>query len=53
LEAEIRSAHPAAQIELVRGSGGIFDVTVDGRRVFSKHETGRFPAPGEVLRSLA
>jgi selT/selW/selH-like putative selenoprotein len=37
----------------VRGRGGIFDVTVDGKRVFSKHETGRFPAPGEVVASLA
>jgi len=34
--------------ELIRGGGGIFDVTVDGKLVFSKHRTGRFPDPGEV-----
>jgi selT/selW/selH-like putative selenoprotein len=34
--------------DLIRGGGGIFDVTVDGRLVFSKHRTGRFPEPGEV-----
>ena len=33
---------------LIEGSGGIFDVIVDGRLVYSKKETGRFPEPGEV-----
>lgn len=37
---------------LVKGSGGIFDVVVDGKQVFSKHETGRFPEPGEVVKML-
>ena len=35
--------------ELIEGSGGVFDVTVDGKLVYSKHQTGRFPDPGEVL----
>lgn len=38
--------------ELIRGDNGIFDVVVDGRRVFSKHEAGRFPEDGEVPRLL-
>lgn len=33
---------------LTKGSGGVFDVVVDGKLVFSKGETGRFPEPGEV-----
>jgi len=33
----------------VKGSGGIFDVVLDGKTLFSKHEAGRFPEPGEVL----
>jgi predicted Rdx family selenoprotein len=33
----------------VKGSGGIFDVVFDGATLFSKHKTGRFPEPGEVL----
>lgn len=37
---------------LIKGSGGIFDVTVDGRNVYSKFETGRFPEPGEVVGLL-
>jgi selenoprotein W-related protein len=38
--------------KLVKGSGGIFDVVVDGKKVFSKYETGRFPEPGEIVRAL-
>ena len=34
--------------ELIRGGGGIFDVTVDGKLIFSKHRVGRFPEAGEV-----
>jgi len=39
-----------AEVRLVKGSGGVFDVVVDGRTVFSKHDSGRFPRPGEVVR---
>ena len=34
--------------KLTKGSGGVFDVVVDGKLVFSKDETGRFPNPGEI-----
>jgi selT/selW/selH-like putative selenoprotein len=40
------------ETELVEGSGGVFDVTVDGKVVYSKHHTGRFPNPGEVLEAV-
>ena len=33
---------------LVAGGGGIFDVIVDGKLVYSKAQTGRFPEPNEV-----
>jgi len=38
--------------QLVKGDNGIFDVVVDGRLVFSKFETGRFPEDQEVLDAL-
>jgi len=38
--------------ELIEGSGGIFDVEVDGRLIFSKHETNRFPEHAEILSQL-
>jgi selT/selW/selH-like putative selenoprotein len=36
----------------VKGDNGVFDVEVDGRLVFSKHERGRFPEEREILRLL-
>ena len=49
--AAIRDAR-GVEAELVRGDDGIFDVVVDGRLVFSKHEAGRFPDPDEILAKL-
>lgn len=40
------------EAELVKGDNGIFDVTVDGTLIYSKHETGRFPDPDEILAKL-
>jgi selenoprotein W-related protein len=40
------------EAELIPGGNGIFDVVADGERVFSKHETGRFPQNEEVLSRL-
>jgi len=35
------------------GGRGQFDVFANGRRVFSKHELGRFPEDGEIPALLA
>ena len=37
---------------LIPGSKGVFDVIVDGKLVFSKYKTGRFPRQGEVANKL-
>jgi selT/selW/selH-like putative selenoprotein len=37
---------------LIKGDDGIFDVRVDGELIYSKHETGRFPEPEEILSDL-
>lgn len=36
-------------VELVTGTGGIFDVHVDGELVFTKSMLGRYPEPEDVL----
>lgn len=41
--------HVIAEVTIVMGSKGVFDVVVDGRTLYSKHETGRHAEPGEVL----
>jgi selT/selW/selH-like putative selenoprotein len=39
--------------QLVRSSGGVFEVTVDGATVHSKKATGQFPAEDAVVRDIA
>jgi len=40
------------EVSLIAGGGGVFDVIVDGRMVFSKFKTGRFPEPNEIIDKL-
>jgi selT/selW/selH-like putative selenoprotein len=35
-------------IKLVRGFGGVFEITIDNNLVFSKKALGRFPTDEEV-----
>ncbi len=37
---------------LIEGSKGIFDVCVDGEKVFSKYKQNRFPALGELSAAI-
>lgn len=41
--------HIIAELALITGSKGIFDVMVDGDVLYSKGVTGRHAHPGEVL----
>jgi selT/selW/selH-like putative selenoprotein len=38
--------------ELQGGDNGIFDVTVDGKRIFSKHQMNRFPESREIIEAI-
>ncbi|HOO56208.1 MAG TPA: hypothetical protein PLN69_05245 [bacterium] len=40
------------EADLIKGAGGIFDVVVDGTKIFSKFDTYRFPRDGEVAELL-
>jgi predicted Rdx family selenoprotein len=37
-----------ADVEIVRSSGGVFEITVDGVLKFSKQALGRFPTDPEI-----
>jgi selenoprotein W-related protein len=37
------------EVELIAGSGGVYEITVDGKTVFSKKQLGRFPDEGEIV----
>ena len=39
-------------VEVVPGTGGIFDVHVDGDLVFTKSMLGRYPEPDDVVPVL-
>lgn len=41
--------HVIESLTLTTGSKGVFDVTVDGQMIYSKHDIGRHAEPGEVL----
>ena len=41
-----------ADVELIKGRGGIFDVVTEGKLVYSKHATGRFPEENEVVEAI-
>jgi selT/selW/selH-like putative selenoprotein len=38
-----------AEIELVAGSNGVFDISLDGNMIYSKFKEGRFPQTDEIL----
>lgn len=52
MAAEIRRAR-GIEATLIKGSGGVFDVAVDGAIIFSKKLVHRFPEPDEILEKIA
>jgi len=48
----LKQAFPEAQVRLIESSGGVFEVVVDGRSVFSKKTFRRHAEPGEVLKAV-
>jgi selenoprotein W-related protein len=52
MEEYLKKNLPAASTELIAGSGGVFDVKIDGRLIFSKFQAGRFPENQEILNSI-
>jgi len=39
-------------LELIPSDGGRFEVSLDGKLIFSKEETGRFPSNKEVIDQI-
>ena len=50
LAAELLEAYESGikQLTLIPSSGGAFEVTVNGKLLYSKKQTGRHAEPGEV-----
>jgi selenoprotein W-related protein len=51
LKEELRNVS-GVEVELVPSNGGVFEISVDGKKVFSKKEMKRFPEEGEISSLL-
>ncbi len=40
------------EVKLITSSGGVFEVTVNDEKVYSKKETGEFPDPQAVIKQI-
>ena len=52
MAAELRESFPGIEVALVPSSGGAFDVSVNGKLVFSKKQLRRHAEPGEVTAAV-
>jgi selT/selW/selH-like putative selenoprotein len=54
VEAELKADYPDSKIQLIKGSGGIFDVKFNGKLIFSKQNIKgqRFPEKGEITQLI-
>ena len=41
-----------AELTMIEGSGGVFEVQVDGKQIWSKHDIGRFPEHSEIFQKI-
>ncbi|MCZ7587045.1 MAG: Rdx family protein [Deltaproteobacteria bacterium] len=53
LVAAVKARFPDADITLIEGSKGIFDIKIGDTMIFSKYDAGRFPEHDEILDLLA
>jgi len=47
LAAELKEGF-GAECELIASGGGVFEISVDGKLIFSKKSLDRFPEDGEI-----
>ena len=52
LEAELKKGFPTLEISLISSGGGVFEVVLDEKLIFSKKAFNRFPEKGEILNII-
>ena len=52
MKAELENEFSGVEVELIKSSGGAFEITVDGTKIFSKLDLGRFPADSEIVNLI-
>ncbi len=48
----MRLKQDIASLTLVPMGGGVFEVYIDGEKIYSKKETGQFPDPASILKTV-
>ncbi len=51
MEAELKE-NLDVDVELIASSGGVYEVVLDGKNIFSKKALNRFPGDGEILELI-
>ena len=51
MAAEVKKAL-GIETKLIKGDGGVFDVRANGKLIYTKEKTFRFPEDGEITRLL-
>jgi selT/selW/selH-like putative selenoprotein len=52
LAAELKRIFPQSTVNLIKSSGGAFEIRQDGKMIFSKLQEGRFPDSAEIVKKL-
>jgi selenoprotein W-related protein len=52
LAATLTETYRELDVEYIPSGGGVFEVTLDGRLIYSKKVTGRHPTHEEILRAI-
>ena len=52
VEKELAAAFSDVSVELIPGHGGVFEVKLDDKLIYTKSDTGRFPDAGEITGIL-
>ena len=48
----LRLKQDISGLTLVPMGGGVFEVTVNGEKIYSKKETGQFPDPAAIVKAV-
>lgn len=52
LEAKLKQTFQGIDVQLISSGGGVFEVTLNDRLIFSKKSLGRFPDDGEIEKLI-
>jgi selenoprotein W-related protein len=52
LVAELKEEWPDVEVKPIPSGGGVFEVDVDGRLIFSKRALHRHANPGEIVDAI-